>query len=254
VVSAKVFTQLRDAAHQPLDEPMTATSIPAVIHRIAIGPVPADSAYFWDRWQALHPTWTLKSHDSPFDPEEWPLTGWAFPFCSSPAMQADLMRLEVLWSEGGIYVDWDMEPYRPLDAFLPLEGFAAFDAPNSDPMSTTWVGTGVLGFRPHHPAIAANLHLSLKRLNRQNIMMVGPLATDEVMRHRNDVLLLPRATFYCWDWKKRGSIRHGALSDYPWAYGLHRMHASWLNPSKPREVILLDEKRPRFNRPETKLW
>lgn len=244
------LNQKHQEAFMELDEPMTATSIPAVLHRIAIGPVPEDSQYFWDRWQELHSSWTCKTHAPPFDLGKWPLTGWAFQYCTSPAMQADLMRLEILWSEGGVYVDWDMEPYRALDAFLPLEGFAAFDAMTSNPSDRTWVGTGVLGFRPHHPAIAANLHLSLQRFrdNQQDIMQVGPLATDRVMRERDDVLLLPRASFYGWDRTDRGSITNGALAHLPWAYGLHRMHGSWENKSVPPSGLK------RWVRPETKLF
>jgi hypothetical protein len=212
--------------------------IPKVIHRIAIGPIPEDAERFWKGVRLLHPGWELKTWTS-LDPADWPQVGSALKDCAAPAQQADLMRLEVLEREGGIYLDWDMELYRPLDVFLPLDGFAACDAMSGGPTQKTWIGTGILGFRPHHPAIQANLALSLRRLRAgRPIMQVGPFATTEIMRDRDDVLLLPRLTFYGWDHRDREAIKDGALSDKPWAYGLHRMHGSWARP--PRK--------------ETKLW
>ena len=164
------------------------------------------------------------------------------------------MRLEILEREGGIYLDWDMEIYRPLDAFLPLEGFAAFDAMSANASEKTWVGTGVLGFCPGHPAITSNLNLSLQRLRTgpKNIMRIGPLATDEIMRDRDDVLLLPRASFYGWNQRDKGSITNGALAHQPWAYGLHRMHGSW-EPKDSPKIVLTASGRPRWTRHETVL-
>lgn len=211
------------AARSPVGK-MTSHRIPAILHRVAIGPVPADSERFWAKFAALHPTWELRSHADPFDMKEWPLTSWAWPFVTHPAQQADLMRLEALWRDGGIYVDWDIEPYRPLDNLLSLECFAAWAELNK-------VANGVMGARPNHPAIAEALGVALQRFvqDRNHIMASGPDTVTDVFRKRSDVLLLSPDSFYSQPISKRGE-KMPDFSDRPWAYGIHHMHASWAGP------------------------
>ena len=43
------------------------------------------------------------------------------------AYVADVARLWVLYNEGGIYMDTDVEVYKPLDEFLDNEGFTGFE-------------------------------------------------------------------------------------------------------------------------------
>lgn len=230
------------AAAMPAAGEMTALRIPAILHRIAIGPVPEDAKRFWEKFAVLHPAWELRSHADPFDPLEWPLTSWAWPFVTHPAQQADLMRLEALWRDGGIYVDWDIEPYRPFGNLLALECFAAWAEP-------TKVANGVMGARPGHPAIAEALDAALQRfvLNRKNIMASGPNAVTDTFRGRSDVLLLSPESFYSQPLSKRGEAMPD-FSDRPWAYGIHHMHASWA-PRAPRAGVS-----GRWKRKETKLW
>ena len=43
------------------------------------------------------------------------------------AFSSDVARLYVLYKEGGIYMDTDVEIYKPLDEFLNNEGFIGFE-------------------------------------------------------------------------------------------------------------------------------
>ena len=43
------------------------------------------------------------------------------------AFTSDVIRLYALYTEGGIYMDTDVEVYKPLDEFLSLEGFTGFE-------------------------------------------------------------------------------------------------------------------------------
>lgn len=43
------------------------------------------------------------------------------------AFVSDVVRLYALYKEGGIYMDTDVEVYRPLDEFLNEEGFSGFE-------------------------------------------------------------------------------------------------------------------------------
>lgn len=44
------------------------------------------------------------------------------------AFASDVVRLYALYTEGGIYMDTDVEVYKPLDEFLNEEGFTGFEA------------------------------------------------------------------------------------------------------------------------------
>lgn len=43
------------------------------------------------------------------------------------AFASDVARLKILYEEGGIYMDTDVEVYKPLDEFLDDEGFTGFE-------------------------------------------------------------------------------------------------------------------------------
>ncbi len=65
------------------------------------------------------------------DQEEW-------------AFVSDVVRLYALVTEGGIYMDTDIEVVKPLDELLTLEAFMGFEI-------ETKISTGIIGAVPHHP-------------------------------------------------------------------------------------------------------
>lgn len=99
-------------------------SIPPRVHRIWLDdPMPDQFAEYGRIWDDLHPEWDrtdwtdsgklpeLHNQDL-FDrakehyPDDW------------KRLQADLLRLEVLWLFGGVYSDTDARPLRPLRELL----------------------------------------------------------------------------------------------------------------------------------------
>ena len=57
---------------------------------------------------------------------------------------SDVVRLYALVTEGGIYMDTDIEVVKPLDELLTLEAFMGFEI-------ETKISTGIIGAVPHHP-------------------------------------------------------------------------------------------------------
>lgn len=68
------------------------------------------------------------------------------------ALVSDYFRLTALEREGGVYLDTDVECYKPFDDLLPLRGFLGY-------MYDSLIGTAVLGFEPHHPFVRALIAL-----------------------------------------------------------------------------------------------
>lgn len=62
------------------------------------------------------------------------------------AYVSDVARLKILYDEGGIYMDTDVEVYKPLDEFLNNEGFIGFEDVN-------YLSTGTIGSVKGNPII-----------------------------------------------------------------------------------------------------
>jgi hypothetical protein len=183
---------------------------------------------WWRGFGELHQGWETVTYRDPLDPRQFPLTADAWPRCTNGAQLAGLVRLEVLWHHGGVYVDSDVECLRP---FTPLLGAAAF-AGWEDPRV---VPDAVLGAEAEHPAIGQCIELALQRLEL-GAWESGPGVTTEVLPGRPDVLLLPPGAFYPYHYtRKEQDRRRDHASEQPWAFAAHHWHASWV-PPKARPV------------------
>lgn len=193
-------------------------SIPKIIHRTVPEVTTAEVEGWWERWQDLHPHWMCLTWRDPLDPADFPLTSAAWHRCTSGAQRAGLIRLELLLTHAGIYVDSDVEPIRRLDPLLHLEGFSAWESPTVTP-------DAVMGARAGHPAVRRCLDLALERIE-QGAWVSGPGVTTEVLPGRDDWLLLPPASFYPYYFNEpeRADDDFAAL---PWVMGVHRWHGSW---------------------------
>lgn len=200
-------------------------TIPRILHRTVPATTDPLVEAAWARFEALHPGWTLMTHRDPLDPADWPLTAARWPDAANGAQFADLVRLEALLRWGGVYVDADCDPLRPLDSLLGAGCFAAWEDERCIP-------NAVLGATPGHPAIAACLDLTLARIPGPT-WDAGPGVTTAVLRDRPDVLLLPPGAFYPVHY--RDPERERLMTDpdlarrHPWAFVLHRYVGSWLD-------------------------
>ena len=105
-------------------------SIPKKIHYCWFGgnPLPEMAKRCIASWKKYCPDyeiieWNESNFDLNFNPyvkEAYEAKKWAF--------ITDVVRLYVLYTYGGIYMDTDVEVLKPLDEFLALEGFSGFEA------------------------------------------------------------------------------------------------------------------------------
>lgn len=82
--------------------------------------MPLEFVEYGDQWRELHPDWEVKDWNT-VEPLA-PMVNAALyenpPQAHLHRCRADVVRLEVLWKFGGVYVDTDVEPVRPLDPLL----------------------------------------------------------------------------------------------------------------------------------------
>jgi inositol phosphorylceramide mannosyltransferase catalytic subunit len=177
--------------------------IPRILHQIWVGPdpIPAEYAAYMDGWARMHPGWehrvwtdenlpAMRNRDLYDRAEE--LT----PYANVGQFRADLLRYELLWSFGGVYVDVDFECLEPIDELTAgLEAFAAWE------VQDRWIANGIMGAEPAHPFIdrlITGLPASVAhhRGLRPNVSTGPQYLTGLWRRHRDELTVLDANLFY----------------------------------------------------------
>jgi hypothetical protein len=208
-------------ASSPVRERVPVGRIPAILHRVVPETPNPEADAWWARFEELHPGWELRTHRDPLDPADWPLTAPHWDKAANGAQFADMIRLEALLRFGGVYVDQDVEPLRPLDPLLHLPAFAAWEDERCVP-------NAVMGAVPDHPAIRACLDEMLRRLPGET-WQAGPGVLTMLLPGRDDVLLLPPGSLYPYHYKEKERAGEDFRKTQPWAFVVHHWWGSWLS-------------------------
>lgn len=215
------------AAMQVLLDERHAT-IPRILHRTVPEHTSPEVEGWWDDFARLHPGWDLRTHRDPLDPTDWPLTSDLWSRCANGAQLAGLIRLEALVTHGGVYVDSDMRPVRPLDPLLAHRAFAAWEDERVVP-------DAVLACTPQHPAFVECLRLARESIERgEDAWKSGPDVTTRVLPGRADVALLEPAAFYPVHYREQHLL--GTRDDDPRVFAEHQWHGSWLTDAQRAEI------------------
>lgn len=200
--------------------------IPKVFHRIWLGaddgdPIPERFERYWDGFKALHPDYEFVTWSDPND------LGWlrdreVFDRATTHAGRADVLRYEIMYRYGGIYVDTDVEPLRPFDPLLEdARPFAGWE--NQHLICIT-----VLGSEPQHPAFEAILDYlpawSARMPGPRPNYQTGPVPFTRVWRGRRDVRLMPREAFYPIGWWEKDRLG-GPYPEH--SYCVHHWNHGW---------------------------
>jgi mannosyltransferase OCH1-like enzyme len=89
--------------------------IPKIIHRTVPRETTELMDYCWETVKKYTPDYIHMTH---YDDDEYKYIKDVLPLCKRGAFRADLIRLEVLYRYGGIYIDSDLELYKNIDSFL----------------------------------------------------------------------------------------------------------------------------------------
>ncbi|MBQ8124291.1 MAG: glycosyl transferase [Kiritimatiellae bacterium] len=106
--------------------------IPKVIHYcwFGKGKLPPLACKCIDSWRRILPEYEIKLwNENNFDVNSCQYTKEAYG-AKKFAFVTDYVRLYALFSEGGIYMDSDVEVLRPLDSFLSLPAFTGYETSN----------------------------------------------------------------------------------------------------------------------------
>ncbi|WP_165774089.1 glycosyltransferase [Mycolicibacterium sphagni] len=189
--------------------------IPRRLVRVVPEHTTAQVETWWAGATALHPGWEHVTRRQPHDPDLFPRTAPYWPDCETGAQLADLVRAEELWHWGGVYIDSDVEVFKPFDNLVGLPAFAGWEDGKR-------VCNAVLGFPPHHPVLRDFLDLAIER-RHHGTEAAGVATFTEIVTGRDDVVLLPPDAFYPAHWSEEA---HPSKVK-PWSWTLHYWAKSW---------------------------
>jgi mannosyltransferase OCH1-like enzyme len=122
--------------------------IPRIFHQIWVGadPFPEEFVAYRQSWIDHHPGWELRvwtEENIPGDARR----AEVYELLRQPAERSDILRFELLWRFGGVYVDCDFECLRSIE---PLLGDVAFFAGYRKPGRAN---NALIGSVPGHPLV-----------------------------------------------------------------------------------------------------
>lgn len=219
--------------------------IPKIIHQIWIGPHdPPPHFLEWQRtWRAYHPDWeyilwtdkeaeNLHLINKRFYDEE-----------TNYGAKSDILRLEILYQFGGVYLDIDCECLKPFDELHHLcDFYTGFFQVNFLKRSAR-VANGVIGSKVKHPLIGHLIdeiqyhrtHFTSK--TKDILIRTGPsFFTNIIKKYIYDAtqeinVILPANYFYSWS----GQRKNLKLSVQPETMLIHYYTGTWHDKSQKSE-------------------
>lgn len=133
---------------------------------------------------------------------------------------SDILRYEILWQYGGVYLDTDFVCQKNIEPLL--EGYDFVGAGERDGI----VSAGIIACVPHHPVVGRVMQLIPDRIksNMHQAKSTGPgVLTEACSEH--DVKIYGPRLFYPYHWREK----HRRNESFPDAYAVHHWAGSWLD-------------------------
>jgi mannosyltransferase OCH1-like enzyme len=202
--------------------------IPRVFHHVWVGPnpLPDEFARYRKTWAAHHPGWEMRLWTEDNLPRDL-RRAEVYERLRVPAERADILRLEVLWREGGVYLDTDFECLRPIEPLIEgLDFFAAYLKPGR-------TNNAVIGAVPGHPILDRALdELKPRDVYGYDKAAAGPFFFDALLKDYPEVKLFEPAIFYPSSPEERER-----------AAAIHHMDRSWKDAEGFKTATLVAERR-----------
>ncbi len=132
--------------------------IPKIIHQIWLGPKrpPGFFLKFRESWQKLHPDWEYRLWtDVDLATYDFELRD-LFDLSDNYGEKSDILRAELLYKYGGVYVDTDFECLKPIDELVSkYDFFTGIEPPHEirESSRVLFVSNALIGSVPGHPII-----------------------------------------------------------------------------------------------------
>jgi mannosyltransferase OCH1-like enzyme len=217
--------------------PKSRLLIPRLFHRVWLGGVmPAEFVRFGETWLEHNPGWEMRVWTEDDLP---PLRNRdLYDSVESYAQKSDVIRFELLWRYGGVYVDCDFECRRSIEQLLyGLDAFAAFE-------DDAQVSNAIIGAVAGHRFIdylVRSLPASVKEHGAADpVVSTGPGYLTRCLAEFDPggtapITLFPASHFYPYSWTQM----YRRYERFDQAYAVHHWAGSWGKASEPRLKALV---------------
>jgi hypothetical protein len=214
--------------------------IPKKIHYCWFGknPVSELNRRCLDSWRELMPEYEIKEwneSNSPLD-NEYCRAAYAGGLWSRVSNH---VRLHSLYTEGGIYLDTDMEALKNFGPLLRHKCFMGFQQKEKE---IDWVNSAVLGAQPGHKFLKQCMELTRKLFERTGrfyrsptvlTMRLKEMGLEEYgLQEVEGVTIYPAEYFYPYPWF--GKFSPGCIKEN--TYSIHHWEGSWQNKGYDKVV------------------
>lgn len=258
-----IFKQIYDKHSLAMVSDSNNNIIPKIIHIMWLGgKMPQQYEPFIKSWRRLHPEWTIVFWtDSHFNYDRGSHVMRSFDELSNLVKsstcpknivvdvtflefdnkdmydaainygeKSDILKWEVVYRIGGVYVDVDFEALKSLDMFHTRYDFYT----GLQPLDTNMVqlGAALFAARPHHPILHACVTKVRENKNiKQIIIKTGPIHFTRCFlmtacQSGNKDVAFPASYFYPCDYNQKGLPQDQWVK--PESFAVHHWAGSWL--------------------------
>lgn len=222
--------------------------IPKIFHQFWHGgPFPDKYKAITDLWLKMHPDWQYILWDEAKVAEFGLANKWMYESMKNPSAKSDVVRPEVVYSYGGVYLDTDMLPCKPLDKLLYLDFFCgvvgSYDGTLKE--AETCIAPSIFGAAQGNKILEKIIlkigqEKTVPHSIAEIMTITGPeMFSREILANLDKsplTVVFPSPYFYPFPGQQRGNIRALSLEDtqkyvsrfnYEETYAMHLMYCSW---------------------------
>jgi len=144
---------------------------------------------------------------------------------------SNLIRLQALYTEGGIYLDTDVEVIKNFSPLLHDKCFVGFE--QEEDLAGAWVNNAVIGAQPGHPFLKRCVDLTEEAFEEEGELLPSSVVTTMIMRAMGlrkyklqeikEVTLYPIEYFYPYPWF--GQFTTDCIKEN--TYCVHHWEGTW---------------------------
>jgi len=200
-----------------------------VIPRLLFRTVPEVTSDKVEAWwvdaKLLHPQWQHVTVREPVDPAQFPISSHLWPTIEHGAQKAGLIRLELIYTFGGVYIDSDVQVCRSFETLRCCELFAGWEDKNVIP-------DAVFGAERANPVVGEMLEIAMCYVELgQDPWSSGPGVFTDVLQTCNRAVLFPPGTLYPVHYRQKHLLHQDNCSN-PWTHTVHHWAGSWVSPGR----------------------
>jgi len=240
--------------------------IPKNLHMIWLGgQIPGKYNRLIESWRKHHPKWNIKIWGDEDIPSFNMINRVAYDAVPNMGAKSDILRYEILYKYGGVYVDTDFECIKPLDDLLYLDFFGGGWS-----TTTPCLANGLMGCKSNNAFLEivikeiakkeANMDFRLDNiLNVAGAYFITGFYMEYIKTTTDKTVLFPDSFFYPMPNSFREEIRGDTPADIarihsyirPNTYCVHLWYTSWLPVATPTPTQSLIRRGARVSRRQT---